>query len=321
MKALQISSHGSVSDLVVSDVPEPSPGPDEVKIKLEAAALNPSDLGSVLGRFAHAALPRIVGRDFAGTVVDGPAELVGTMVWGSGGDLGITRDGSHAEYLILPRSAVARRPKNLSAEQAAAVGVPFVTAWTALELAQLRQEETLIVSGAAGAVGHAAIQLARARGAKPIALVKRREDAKRLREDEVLGTAASESNDLVEVVRARTDGRGCNVALNGIGAQAFSPMCEALADGGRMVVYAAFAGREVSLDLFTLYRRRLQLFGLNTAVIDAVRGAAVFRALTPLFESGALRPIEVSETFPLSEAKAAYERLEQGAPGKLVLTI
>ena len=132
MKALYIEKHGAIDDLKVNEVPRPSITPNEVLVKVEAAGINPSDLGSVQGKFLGSVLPRIVGRDFAGTVVEGPDDLIGTEVWGTGGDLGVSRNGTHAEYLAIPRQALAPRPKNLSAEAAAAAGVPFVTAFSAL---------------------------------------------------------------------------------------------------------------------------------------------------------------------------------------------
>jgi len=160
----------AIANLRVRDVNEPGLGADDVRVAIEAAAINPSDLASAKGAFLGAPLPRILGRDFAGTVIDGPPELVGARVWGSGGDLGISRDGTHAESIVIPRAAVAVRPTNLTAEQAAAVGVPYVTAWAALDLAGVRAGETVLVAGAAGAVGTAAIQLAHVRGAHVVAV-------------------------------------------------------------------------------------------------------------------------------------------------------
>jgi NADPH:quinone reductase-like Zn-dependent oxidoreductase len=118
MQALQIDHHGPVSALTVRDV------------------------------------PRILGHDFAGRVCEGPADLIGQDVWGSGGELGIWRHGTHAEYLALPRDGVAPRPRALSVEAAAAVGVPFLTAWAALmDRDRLQAGEWVIIAGAAGAVG------------------------------------------------------------------------------------------------------------------------------------------------------------------------
>jgi len=134
MLALKISKHGSVADLNVVDVAKPSIGPDEVLVEIEASAINPSDILSAEGRFGHARLPRILGRDFAGRVIDGPADLIGKQVWGAAGDLGISRDGTHAEFITIPRDAVAIRPTNLTPEEAASVGVPFQTAWASLVL-------------------------------------------------------------------------------------------------------------------------------------------------------------------------------------------
>ena len=93
-----------------------------------AAAVNPSDVKATLGIMPHAVFPRTPGRDFAGIVVDGPDALKGLKVWGSGGDIGITRNGSHARYLVLPTGAVKEVPKGISMEEAGSVGVPFVTA-------------------------------------------------------------------------------------------------------------------------------------------------------------------------------------------------
>lgn len=132
MKAVYIQHHGPVTDLSVSDIPAPQPSRGEVLVQVEASGINPSDVAGVQGRFQHAVLPRVVGRDFAGHVSEGPSELVGAKVWGTGGDLGISRNGAHAEYLVIPVEAVSRRPKNISAEEAASVGVPFVTAFSAL---------------------------------------------------------------------------------------------------------------------------------------------------------------------------------------------
>ncbi len=324
MKAIQIDTHGPVSELALSEVREPALGPDDVRVRIEAAAINPSDVGNRLGWFPGLPLPRILGRDYAGTVIEGPPDLVGTPVWGSGGgDLGFTRDGTHAETVVIPRAAVVRRPRNLSAEQAAAIGVPFVTAWMALEMAGVSAGETVLVSAAAGAVGTAAMRLARLRSARVIALVRNDREAQRIALEEIVAVARSGSpafpGDTVELVRQHTGGRGCDVALNGVGAPVFDAMLDALRDGGRMVVYSAAGGRDVKLDLLTLYRRRLTISGLLAGIADVVVTAEILRLLTPLFESGALRPLDIGARFPLAKANEAYAAVQSGGAGKVVL--
>ncbi|HUM10192.1 MAG TPA: zinc-binding alcohol dehydrogenase family protein [Myxococcaceae bacterium] len=320
MKALHITAHGPVDALTPVEVPGPPLLDGQVRVQIEAAAVNPSDVLSAEGRFPHAVLPRILGRDFAGRVVAGPSELVGTAVWGTGGDLGITRDGAHAEEIVLPAGGVSRRPGNLTPEQAAAAGVPFTTAWSCLvDAARLQAGETVVVSGAVGAVGWAAVELAAALGARVIGLVKDAEEAARVDRSRVAGVARSDAGDLPDVVREVTGGRGAQVALNGVGAPVFAALLGSLGPSGRLCVYSAVAGREVSLDLFDFYRRRLVLLGINTAALTVEAGARLLDQLRPLFESGRLRPHPWLERHPLQDAARAYEQVARGSASKVVL--
>jgi NADPH:quinone reductase-like Zn-dependent oxidoreductase len=162
----------------------------------------------------------------------------------------------------------------LSVDEAAAVGVPFTMAWSALISAGcLVQGEWVIISGAAGAVGSAAIEIASVQGARIVALVRNDEEMQRVDRAKVAVITSSDRGDLVEVTRAATSGTGANLALNGVGGAHLWPLAEALADGGRMVIYSAAAGREAPLDLLDLYRRRLQLIGASTGILDAAAGA------------------------------------------------
>ena len=321
MKALRIDRYATLDELAAGEVSESPPADGEVRIEIEAAGVNPSDVGIALGRFPTVTLPRVLGRDFAGRVVDGPAELVGAAVWGSGGgELGITRDGAHAEYLTLPAGAVARRPAHLSADGAAAMGVPFVTAWSALvDLAAIRSGEWVLVAGATGAVGTAAVQLARALGARVVALVRDGSDTGALEGLGVAAIARLESDDVPEVVRTATGGAMANVALNGVGATAFAPLMASLAHGGRMVVYSIAAGREVALDLFPFYRGAHALLGLDSAKLELADVARILGDLAPLVETGAIEPPRIAERYPLSRAREAYEAVAAGAGGKVVI--
>jgi len=243
-------------------------------------------------------------------------------VWGSGGDLGVTRDGTHAEFVVLPRDGVALRPGRLSAEEAAAVGVPFVTAWTALmDLGGLKAGDWVMVSGAAGAVGNAATRIAGWAGAHVVALVRNAAEQERLDLGQVAAVARMDAGNLPEVARRHTDGKGCVLGLNGVGSSVFQPMLDALADGGRMVVYSVIGGPEAPLDLFSFYRRRLALYGLNTGWLDSVDCARILTKLAPLFESGAIKPPSIAERYPLERAADAYGRVAQGAQGKVVLAM
>jgi NADPH:quinone reductase len=119
-------------DIAVGEAKRPVPGDGDVLVRVEASAINPFDLTIVLGHDAPAPLACIPGRDLAGIIESGAAELVGTPLWATGGEFGSRQDGFHAEYAVLPAAGVRERPGRLSAEQAASVGVAFTTAWHGL---------------------------------------------------------------------------------------------------------------------------------------------------------------------------------------------
>jgi len=133
MKALRFSTFAEdLHNLSLQELPDPVVRSGEAKIKVMAACINPSDVKNVQGKMASTTVPRTPGRDFAGIVVEGPADRINTDVWGGGGDIGFTRDGSHAEFVVIPAEAISPKPHNLTFEQAACVGVNFLTAYQGL---------------------------------------------------------------------------------------------------------------------------------------------------------------------------------------------
>jgi NADPH:quinone reductase len=322
MLALQIDHFGPLAEHAVREIPEATLPPGSVRIQIEASGVNPSDLGVALGRFPQATVPRILGRDFAGRIVEGPPDLLGMPVWGcGGGELGLTMDGGHAERLILPIGAVVERPANLSAEAAGVVGVPFVTAYSAVvNLATFRPGERALIAGAAGAVGSCAAQLVAAMDGTTIALVRSSDDLTPLEGVPIEAVINSDAPDVIERIADVTGGAGVHVALNGVGAPVHDVLVESLAHGGRMVVFSAAAGREATFNLFTFYRKELRFFGLDTAHLDLQDTAQIIRELSPLFERGELREPIIAERYPLARAIDAYKRVEGGAQGKIVIT-
>src|ERR1700683_1722868 len=168
MKALRFAEFGPPSVLRIQEVGIPEPGEGEALVRVKAAGINPSDIGNVSGHFKATTLPRTPGRDFAGTVVKGKHHE-GEEVWGIAPKLGIVHDGSHAEYVVVPAETVSPKPKSLSMAQAAAIGIPYITAWTSVVgAAQIQPGETILIVGAAGAVGQAATQIANGKQARVI---------------------------------------------------------------------------------------------------------------------------------------------------------
>ena len=150
MKALRFAEFGPPSVLRIQEVGIPEPGEGETLVQVKAAAINPSDIGNVAGRFKTTTLPGSPGRDFAGTVVAG-SRPKGEEVWGSCPVLGIVRDGSHAQYVVVPAETLSSKPRSLTMAQAAAIGVPYITAWASVvSAAQIQAGETILIVGAAG---------------------------------------------------------------------------------------------------------------------------------------------------------------------------
>jgi NADPH:quinone reductase len=168
MRAIRFRAFGDPSVLELAEVATPAADKATALVRVMAASINPSDVKNVAGAMTQTTLPRIPGRDYAGVVEAGPAEWVGASVWGTGGDTGFTRDGTHAELIAVPVASLRRKPDTLSFDQAASVGVNYLAAWCGVEAAGLKAGETMLLIGAGGGVGGAAAQIAQRLGARVI---------------------------------------------------------------------------------------------------------------------------------------------------------
>ena len=321
MKALQYTRFGSSDVLELVDRPIPRATEGDAVVQVEAAAVQPSDIKGVAGAMDGTVLPRTPGRDFSGVVVEGPTWLLGRAVWGTAGDLGFSRDGTHAEYVRFPVAGLARRPFTLSAEQAAAVPVTFITAWMGLlDAAQIRGGETVVVFGVAGGVGSAVTQLAHWRGARVIGVdhVAPAEDVgPAARPDVFVDTAGLE---LVAAVRDATNGRGADVGFDAVGGSDFESHLGALAQRGRLAVIASVGARRVSFDLIDFYRHEIRLFGVDSRQVDAAAAARILERLELGFLTSALTAPRIAARFALSRAREAYQVVARGdARGRVVL--
>jgi len=321
VRAMQFTEFGPVTNLRLSELPDPPPHTATAVVRVAAAAINPSDVKNVEGKMEHTTVPRIPGRDYAGTVVRGPAEWIGAEVWGTGGEIGYSIDGSHAELIAVPVASLRRKPAKLSMEQAAAIGVVYLAAWIGvIEYARLASGETLLIIGANGGVGGAAAQIGKWREAHVIGM-----DRHPLRPDSPTALAIDDfiiltGEPLDSSVARATNGRKAQVVLDTVGGPMFEPALKALGHRGRQIEIASVGDRRVDFDLLDFYHNESQLFGVDTRNRNAIASAAVLEVLAPLFEQGALRPPVIDRAFPLSEGRTAYEQVARGeAKGRLVL--
>ncbi|UFI03726.1 quinone oxidoreductase family protein [Roseibium aggregatum] len=322
-KALWVTEKSPDLDNLLIDVIEPAipqHGPGQVLVEIRAAGVNPSDVKASLGHMPHAVWPRVPGRDFAGVVVDGPAHLIGKEIWGGGGELGITQNGSHATYMALPQAAVREKPVNFTMEEAGSIGVPFITAFEGLrEAGGVQPWDNVLVCGANGKVGQAAIQLATMAGATVFGV--------EYKPMEFLGHSAqpiemfdSSSQDVAELVREKTGGRGADIVFNTVGSPYFEMANKALAKQGRQVFISTF-DRAVDFDIFTFFRGRHKFIGIDTLALDSVYGAKIFDVLKPKFEAGVLKPFPINpETvYGFDDAAKAYASVLRATPERVIL--
>jgi NADPH:quinone reductase-like Zn-dependent oxidoreductase len=321
MKALHFREFGPVSGLSFVDLPDPAPDEATAIVKVVAASINPSDVKNIEGKMEHTTLPRVPGRDFAGVVLHGPADWVGAAIWGTGGEIGYSVDGSHAELIAVPVASLRRKPGNLSFAEAAVVGTTYLAAWLAVvEYAQVQPGETLMVIGAGGGVGGSAAQIGKWRGAQVIGI-----DRSTLSPNTPAAKAldrffSTENADVRDVLKQATNGHGADVVFDTVGGDMFEPSLSALAHRGRLVEISSLGSRRVSFDLLDFYHNESQLFGADTRKRDAVASAGLLDALRPQFENGIFAPPHIDRVIPLSEGREAYQQMAAGAVrGRLVL--
>jgi len=311
MQAVVVRQFGDPKRLKVEEVPTPQPGEGEALVEVKAAAINPSDVKNVQGAMHGTTLPRIPGRDFAGTVVRGPRDVVGREVWGTGGDIGFTKDGSHAQYILLPLAALTPKPGNLSMDAAGSAGLIFVTAWSALiGAAGVSANDTVLVIGATGGVGSAAVQIAKSRGAKVIGAVRSDELAARARENGADEIINSSRENLAEAALSMTQGGGADVVFDTSGLM-FAQGIEAAALHGRVCVIAAPADGQSTFNLRGLYRKELRVYGVDTRRLDVVACAKLLAEMRPGFESGKFK-VNPGQSRPLAAASEAYGQTAGG---------
>ena len=323
MPALRIGEKAASIEALKFDLVATKPGPiqpGQCLIEVKSAAINMSDAKATLGQMPHAIWPRTPGRDYAGVVVDGPDSLIDKEVWGSGGELGITRDGTHAQYLVVDASSVRVKPATVSMLEAGAVGVPFVTAYEGLRRAGgLAGKRSILVCGANGRVGQAVCQLATAEGLQVFGIERKREDYRGHATGPVdMIDAGSQS--ISGYVREKTEGDGVDLVFNTVGSPYF---VEAHATMGKRAtqIFIATIERSTPFDIFAFFRGQHTFVGVDTLALDTHACAAIFDAVTPGFESGRLKPFQIanSSVFGLSDAPAAYKTVYLGSGDRLVL--
>ena len=299
MKAVVIHETGDPDVLRYEETDRPEPGDGEVLIRVHAAGVNPADWKDRRG-LRERPLPRVLGFEISGTVESSHAGgfAEGDEVFGT------SASGGYAEYSTASAAAIARKPAGLSHEEAATIPVAGGTAWQALlDQGGLHSGQTALVAGAAGGVGHFAVQFAKLAGARAIGTGSARN------RDFVLGLGADEyvdytKQDVGEAVS------GVDVAFDTVGGDTTASLLAAVREGGILVTIAGAPPEEAA-------RER----GVRADLLVTSPKSEQLAQIAELVADGDVR-VEIAEAIPLADVKRAHELIEGGhVRGKLVLTV
>jgi len=325
VKAVRIHEDGGPEVLRYEDAPDPVAGPGEVLIGLRAASLNHLDVWLRRG-LPSAPKPRILGADGAGVVValgegvdrfrEGDEVVINPGLDEGARIVGEHMDGTHAELIALPADYIYPLPDGLTFEQAASFPLVFETAYRMLVTrGGLQEGEWVFVWGIGGGVATAAMQIAKALGARVIVTSSSDEKLARARELGADATVNHAEADVAAAVREATDGHGADVVVEHVGEATWKTSLQVAASGGRVAVCGATSGPNPPANLHRIWWKQLTVLGSTMGT------QADFQAVYELVASGRAEPI-VDRAFPLAEAAAAHEHLEAGRQlGKVVLTI
>ncbi|MFB5285373.1 zinc-binding alcohol dehydrogenase family protein [Peribacillus sp. Hz7] len=323
MKALVVEKYGENAEIVLESRDKPTPNQGEALVRVYAAALNPLDLTVKSGHLPFAKNPPLIlGNEGAGVVEYSSKFPKGSKVIIQGGALGVNKDGTHQEFMVVPENQLIPLPENFSFEEGAALSVSYLTAYLALTYSgEIKKDEWVAVAGATGSVGYAALQLAKALGAKPIAIVSSDEKAKQALTAQPEGIINLSQEDIVKGVARITNDHGINVALDPVGSNGTSLLLRSLAQAGRLVSIGYAAGMETTINLMDLLAKATKIIGFSIYAIPEEVIQSALQHIIQLAEEGKIRPV-IDSTFSLQQWNQAFSHLtSRKAIGKIIFTI
>ena len=324
MKAVLCKAFGPPESLVLEDVPEPSVGPKDVLIDIRAVALNFPDLLMIEGKYQmRPSFPFSPGAEVSGTVIETGAEVSGFAP----GDrvFGGTSFGGFAERIALDSGRIHKIPDSMNFVQTSGINTTYGTSYYALkQRAALQPGENLLVLGAAGGVGIAAVQLGKAMGARVIAAASSAEKLAAAKASGADETIDYSDGELKEKVKALTNGKGADVIYDPVGGALFDQCMRCINWYGRVLVIGFAAGDIPKVPINLILLKSCQVVGVfygAWTMRSPADCAKNFQEILDLFEAGKAKPV-VGRTFPLADYVDALRELSQRrAIGKVVMTV
>jgi len=324
MRAAYYERNGAAREvLVVGEADTPQAGPGEVRVKLAASGVNPSDVKSRQGATRKIAWPRVIPHsDGAGVidqVGDGVAKnRIGERVWVWNGQWK-RAFGTAADYIALPSAQAVKLPEKIGFEAGACLGIPAMTAIHAVTLAAAGKDTTLLIAGGAGSVSLYAIQFAKQAGATVLTTVSSPEKAKAAQEVGADHAIDYKRENVGERVMQITGKRGVDAVLEMDLAANAKLIPHVLRPKGSVIVYGT--GGDATLPAFFCLTQSIRVQFFLVYELDAAERAHAVGAITQALSRGALINRVAQQTFPLAEAPAAHEAVERATIGNVIITI
>ena len=315
-----------IGGLRLADLPNPVAQPEEVVLQVQYAALNPADRYLAENLYpAKPRLPHILGRDGMGTVVEVGSGVndvrVGDRRGILRGEVGINRPGTFAQRVAVPVQDLIEIPSGWSEPETAGATLVYLTAFQALTMwGPLPPSAVVLVTGASGGVGVAAVQLAAALGNKVLALSRSPEKSRRLEQLGATATFNPEDPKWREAVKTLLGPRRVDLAIDNIGGKLLPEVIDTLGEQGRVSVVGRLAGPVPSFNTATLFFRRLRLGGVAVGAWANAESRAAWQQVVDLLARAAARP-QVDKVFPFDQLPQAFERLARGPMGKVLLAV
>lgn len=323
MKSLVCTSFGASASMVIEERPKPLPRSGYTLVKMHAATVNPLSGQIRRGLFSKANAPLVLSNDGSGTVEHSDLYQPGTRVaiYG-GGELGILEDGLQQDYVSVENKRVFKLPDAISLDEGAALPINYVTAFQALtRIGRIKAGQTILISGAAGAVGHALIQLSRSLGARPIAVVSTPLKAAAARKSGAAEVVDLSTQILPDVISSLTAGRGADLAFDPVGGSLLRELVKSVCVRGSIVSIGFAGGADASVDLAEIVIHEKRLLGYDAWLETDEAVANAFNSIFTFVEKGIVRPV-IDSAWTLKEFEKAYQRLDsRQAIGTILLRL
>ncbi|HWG97080.1 MAG TPA: zinc-binding alcohol dehydrogenase family protein [Nitrospira sp.] len=330
MRAWLMDSYDGVEQLRLSEAPEPQPGPAEVLLKVEYAALNPADAFLAQGLYpAKPTLPHILGRDGMGDVLQIGADVGNIRVGETVGILrcetGVETPGTLAEKVVVPSESLVRIPSGWSLEEMAGAPLVFLTAWQALTQwndppVPPLARSVLLVTGASGGVGVASVLLGKSLNLIVVALSRDARKRTKLKTLGADGVFDPEDKNLVKAISAAISPKKVDLAVDCVGGKLFPQVIALLGYGGKISVVGRSGGTAPEFNTATLLFRRIRIGGVSVGDYTAQAAQTAWKEIVDRLEMIGRRPL-VDSIVSFEEVKKGFARLAQGPMGKVVVRV